>query len=436
MVFYETKAKISLDPIVGLVQTAAEDNSVDKLLAIVGSAMDDSGKLIVPDTVNQVASELCAKSLNMAYSPSSGLKDLAPLISQEFIGKETLAALYSDNIRRAEVVTGGGTHAISATLMSCTKTSDPIIVQRPHWAGYDSIALGINRTNLYNFELLNEDHSFNINSFEKITDRAVKSRPSESNSKITLILNSPFDNPLGKDFGDDVWKQIASILAKYPEQEFLVILDIAYIDFGPEAKNYNKLSFLKDFFATVNSEKLSVVVAATLSKSFAMYGARVGAATLLSASYENVSNWKDVVGGTLRGTVSNLARTSQEIAFEVLKDETKLAQIHQFQKDTVAMIERRKNHFIDSISPKLPEELALIKPDGGFFVSLKIKNEILNRFPEAGKELSERFIQTSTYIPVLLDQYLRIPVCGLREELLDQVTERILKYTVEVLVPA
>ena len=167
-----------------------------------------------------------------------------------------------------------------------------------------------------------------------------------------------------------------------------------------------------------------------------MYGARVGAATLLSASYENVSNWKDVVGGTLRGTVSNLARTSQEIAFEVLKDETKLAQIHQFQKDTVAMIERRKNHFIDSISPKLPEELALIKPDGGFFVSLKIKNEILNRFPEAGKELSERFIQTSTYIPVLLDQYLRIPVCGLREELLDQVTERILKYTVEVLVPA
>ena len=354
MVFYETKAKFSLDPIVGLVQTAAEDNSVDKLLAIVGSAMDDSGKLIVPDTVNQVASELCAKSLNMAYSPSSGLKDLAPLISQEFIGKETL----------------------------------------------DSIALGINRTNLYNFELLNEDDSFNIKSYEKITDRAVKSRPSESNSKITLILNSPFDNPLGKDFGDDVWKQIASILAKYPEQEFLVILDIAYIDFGPEAKNYNKLSFLKDFFATVNSEKLSVVVAATLSKSFAMY------------------------------------RTSQEIAFEVLNDETKLAQIHQFQKDTVAMIERRKNHFIDSISPKLPEELALIKPDGGFFVSLKIKNEILNRFPEAGKELSERFIQTSTYIPVLLDQYLRIPVCGLREELLDQVTERILKYTVEVLVPA
>ncbi|NQY79687.1 MAG: pyridoxal phosphate-dependent aminotransferase [Candidatus Caenarcaniphilales bacterium] len=435
MVFFETKAKISLDPIVGLVQKASEDSSPDKLLAIVGSAMDDSGKLIVPNAVNDAAKELVEAGLSMGYAPSGGIKDLAPMISQEFIGKDTLKDLYDENIRRAEVITCGGTNAISATLMTCTKPSDPIILQRPHWAGYDSISLGIGRANIYNFELLKENDEFNLENFSKTVDRAVKALPKEANSKVTLILNTPYDNPLGKDLGADVWEQIANVLASYKGQEFLIILDIAYIDFGPNAKDYSKLAFLKDFFKKVNSEKLSVVVAGTLSKSFAMYGARVGVATLLSSSYENVSNWKDAVGGTLRGTVSNLSKTSQEIAFKILTDEAKLANVHQFQKDTVALIEKRKEHFLNTITPNLPEELALIKPDGGFFVSFKIKDEVLERVPDIGARLSETFIRSSTYIPVLLDQYLRIPVCGLSEAKLDQVTERLLKYTQEVLAP-
>ena len=78
MVFFETKAKISLDPIVGLVQKASEDSSPDKLLSIVGSAMDDAGKLIVPSAVNDAAKELVEAGLNMGYAPSGGLKDLAP----------------------------------------------------------------------------------------------------------------------------------------------------------------------------------------------------------------------------------------------------------------------------------------------------------------------------------------------------------------------
>ena len=183
----------------------------------------------------------------------------------------------------------------------------------------------------------------------------------------------------------------------------------------------------------MNSDKLSIVIAGTLSKSFAMYGSRVGVATLLSNSYENVSQWKDAVGGTLRGTVSNLARSSQEIALKILSDEAKLASIHQFQQDTVNLISKRKEHFLNTIVPQLPEELSLIKPDGGFFVSFKIKDEIIERFPDVGARLSETFIRNSTYIPVLLDQYLRIPVCGFREDLLDLVTERLLKYSQEVL---
>jgi len=433
MVFFETKAKISSDPIVGLLQRASEDTNPSKLLAIVGSAMDDSGKLIVPDVLNQTALEIVQKGLNMEYAPSGGLKDLAPLITEEFIGRDNLHKLYSENIRRAEVVTGGGTNAISVALMTCTKSHDPIIVQRPHWAGYDSVASGIARTNLINFELLDKNSNLNLASLEKALHFAVKSLAADSTSKITLILNTPFDNPLGKEIPFESLMKIAELIGNYKKNNFLVILDIAYIDFGPNAKDYNKLSFISDFFKKANLESLSLVVASTLSKSFAMYGARVGAATLFSPSYEIVSGWKDIAGGVLRGTLSNLSRTSQEIALKILSDSDKLNKIHEFQKDTVAMINRRRDYFINKISPILPEELEMIMPDGGFFLSFRLKDEILERFPDFGKKLSESFISNSIYIPVLSEQFIRVPICGLREELLDLVADKIVKHSQEIL---
>ena len=433
MVFFETKAKISLDPIVGLVQKASEDTNSQKLLAIVGSAMDDAGKLIVPDALNQAALEIVQQGLNMEYAPSGGLKDLASLITEEFVGKDNLQKLYSENIRRAEVVTGGGTNAISLSLMTCTKSNDPIIVQRPHWAGYDSVALGIGRSNLINFELLDKDLKFNLDSLAKALSFAVKSLPLDSTSKITLILNTPFDNPLGKEISHADLMEIANLLGTYRNQKFLVILDIAYIDFGPTAKDYNKLSFASDFFKKAGLEHLSVIVASTLSKSFAMYGARVGAATLFSPEYENVSEWKDIAGGILRGTLSNLSRTSQEIALKILSDSSRLASIHEFQRNTVAMINKRREHFINKITSILPEELEMISPDGGFFLSFRLRNEVLERFPDFAKRLSESFISSSVYIPVLCEQFIRVPICGLREELLDLVAEKITEHTSKIL---
>jgi len=433
MVFFETKAKISLDPIVGLLQKAAEDKHPNKLQAIVGSAMDDAGKLIVPDVLNQVALELVQKGLNMEYAPSGGLKDLAPLITEEFVGKDNLQKLYSENIRRAEVVTGGGTNAISVALMTCTKSGDPILVQRPHWAGYDSVASGIGRTNLINFEFVDDQLNFDLESLGVALNFADKSLPADSTSKITLILNTPFDNPLGKELSHGDLMKLAELLGTYSHRQFLVILDIAYIDFGPSAKDYNKLSFISDFFKKANLPHLSIVVASTLSKSFAMYGARVGAATLFSPEYENVSEWKDVAGGTLRGTLSNLSRTSQEIALKILQDPAKLSMIHEFQRNTVAMINRRREYFLNKVSTVLPEELEIVNPDGGFFLSFRLRKEIFARFPKFADRLSESFISNNIYIPVLCDQFIRVPVCGLREELLDLVAEKITQHTRSVL---
>jgi DNA-binding transcriptional MocR family regulator len=96
------------------------------------------------------------------------------------------------------------------------------------------------------------------------------------------------------------------------------------------------------------------------------------------------------------------------------------------------MINKRREHFINKITPILPEELEMISPDGGFFLSFRLRNEILERFPDFAKRLSESFISSSVYIPVLCEQFIRVPICGLREELLDLVADKITEHSAKI----
>lgn len=423
MPFYETEARISKDPIVGLLAQANKDNDPNKLIAIIGSAADDNGKLIVPDAVHQASRELAEKGFSMEYAPSTGIPLLAELLSEEIIGKETCDQLKTKNIYRSEITTVAGTNAIAITLLACTNRDDQIITHNPHWAGYDSIAQAIGRKSLMNFDILDVNNNFNISAFENTLKNLFAINPK---SKIVLLLNTPYDNPLGKDFGVAAWQAMGEVLAKYNDREILIILDTAYIDFGPEGKDYSRLSFLPDLFEKLNSKNFNLVVAGTVSKSFAMYGARVGVATLLSTNKDNVDNWKDVAGGAVRGTFSNAARISQEIALNILQDKNKLANIHEFQKTASKLINKRRLAFVNFIESKLSKEFKIIHPDSGFFVSMKIDDRKYGDSNFA-LEFYRKLLASHLYMPLISGQFLRVPPCGLNESMLEQVAQRMIE---------
>jgi aromatic-amino-acid transaminase len=407
---YETNAKITKDPIVGLVQLAAKDDAKEKFTAIIGSAMDDEGKLIVPDPVNDAAKELLKDGMDMSYAPSSGVKGLADLMANEVLGKNVQVELERLGLFRAQLVTCAGTNAISTAIMSCTNIEDEIITHNPHWAGYDSITLALKRPALINFEILDEDDNFNAKAFAETVAQVANKH---SKAKITIILNTPFDNPLGKDFGDKAWEQIADVLAQYNDREILLILDTAYIDFGPGGKDYKRLSFLTKLFQKVKNPSFNLVIAATVSKSFAMYGARVGVSILITSNGESAKNWHDVVGGTIRGTFSNANNFAQLMVKKIIETPNKLAYIHDFQALTADLIQKRTQVFLEAFDSVGFNDFRYIKPDGGFFVSLKFADI------EYAKKFNAKMLEKHFYAPLIADQYLRIPVCGLSQEKLQ-----------------
>lgn len=418
MSFYATEARVSKDPLVGLVKRAATDEHPDKLTAIIGSAMDDNGKLIVPEAVIETGKEIAEEGINMAYLPSSGLAGLGDAITAEVLGIKTAKALKEMGIHNSAITCAGGTNAISVALMACTGADDPVISHNPHWPGYDSISLSLAKKPILNFDILNAENKFNLEAFSKLVDEtAAKS------NKLSIVFNTPYDNPLGQDFGVEAWKEIASVLSKYQDKEILMILDTAYLDFGPKGKDYNRLSFLPDLFKTVNNKNFNLVLAATFSKSFAMYGARVGAPILLSPNEELAANWVDIAGGIVRGTFSNASRFGEELALRILKDAKKLADIHDYQEKTVKLISERNEFFTKLLSEKQSEDsiFKIIPAHGGFFTSLRIKNANI------AAQLSETLIADHYYIPVIANEFMRIPTCGINEAKIEKVVNKLIE---------
>lgn len=406
MHFYQTAAAISKDPIVGLVQLASKDDSSEKFTAIIGSAADDDGKIIVPDVINETIKELIKDGMEMSYAPSSGIKGLAELMANEILGIKVRKEFDDARIYQSSIVTCAGTNAISNTLLTCTNEDDVIITHNPHWAGYDSILLALKRKPIESFELLDANDNFNRGAFENTISELVDKNPK---SKIVILLNTPFDNPLGKDFGDETWKDIGLVLRKFADREILLILDTAYLDFGPEGKDYKRMSFIPRLFQSVNNSNFNLVIAGTVSKSFAMYGARVGVATLLTHNEEFSSKWVDTMGGTIRGTFSNANHFSQLLVKKILETPKKLAYIHDFQAKTTELIKQRTDVFLNALATLNIEEFRPVMPDGGFFVSLRFDDK------NYARKFSDKLIANHFYAPLIADQFLRIPVCGLSE---------------------
>ena len=372
--------------------------------------MDDDGKLIVPDPIHEVAKELVKNGIDMSYAPSSGIKGLADLMANEVLGKNVQVELERMGLFKSQIVTCAGTNAISTALMSCTTDQDDIITHNPHWAGYDSIALALKRKPLVNFEILDENDNFNAEDFAKTIAEVASRNPK---SKLNIVINTPFDNPLGKDFGDAAWDKIGDVLAQYNDREILLILDTAYIDFGPGGKDYKRLGFLSKLFQKVRNPSFNLVIAATVSKSFAMYGARVGVSILITSNGEYARTWSDVIGGSIRGTFSNANNYAQEIVKKILETPAKHAYIHDFQALTSNLLQERTKVFLEAFDSVGFKDFRYVKPDGGFFVSLKFSDKAY------ALKFNEAMIKKHFYAPLISDQFLRIPVCGLSSEKLQ-----------------
>ena len=152
------------------------------------------------------------------------------------------------------MVTVGGKHAIFNLIQALINPGDEVIIPVPYWVTYKDVVNYAGGICVF----VETDERIGFEVTAKLLERSITPK-----TKL-VIINSP-SNPSGAVIPEAEFKKILELTAK---RDILLMTDECYCHFVYEGKPFS--------IAAISGAKESVVVAGSLSKTYAMTGWRVG----------------------------------------------------------------------------------------------------------------------------------------------------------------
>lgn len=279
------------------------------------------------------------------------------------------------------MISAGGTGALS-NIVSVFSKNGGLVVSDLCWNNYYEIAKTF-KVDVYDFTTFDGD-KYNLKAFEKAIDKAIFEK-----ENIIIILNTPSHNPTGYDLTNEELEEIVEMINKkvVSNKKITLVLDIAYYNFG---LNQNIDPFLKV------SDDINLAIVYSFSKSFGIYGFRLGTLTLIS---KDVKELERLFNAHSRTKWSN----PNKIGCSVL---TKILTSEELSKKVYDEISLRKEYLENKARIlKICLENQNIKTYpymSGFFLSIPVDNP-----EEVALKLSKRGVYLTTVVGGL-----RIAVSG------------------------
>ena len=364
----------------------AEKGKDNVISGTIGALLDDDGKLVVLQSVDEVFRSL--KPVDYAeYAPIGGTQPF-----REAVKKAAFGANVPEGFIEA-VATPGGTGSIRNVISNYSEPGDKVLTSDWHWAPYGTISGEIGRS-IATFELFTEDGKFNADSFY-----AASSELLAKQNSLVIILNTPAHNPTGYSLTDEDWDKVIDILTEEAKcgKAIALLVDSAYIDFAGDENKYR--SFMPGLARL--PENVISIVAYSLSKTFTLYGARCGAMICVAKTPEIAEEFKRVSEYSSRGSWSNSAKIAQVILSRIYPK--LLDKVNQERKIYRDMLAARGRAFSEAA---VECGLKIVPYDAGFFVSVPCDD------PDGiSRKLEERDV-----FLVPLAKGIRVSVASLPEE--------------------
>jgi aromatic-amino-acid transaminase len=201
------------------------------------------------------------------------------------------------------------------------------------------------------------DGRFDLAAFEKGLFELVARQ-----ERVLVILNSPCHNPTGYSLDDREWAESVRILRAAARRGTVALLnDHAYAKFGEQAEG-RWLEHAREMLGEV-----LLLVAWTVSKSFALYGGRVGALVAVHPDAAERQRIANALSYSCRGVWSNCNHLGLLAIERMLTDPGLRARSDQERARLVRMLSERVAVFNQHAARA---GLAHPRYTGGFFVSV------------------------------------------------------------------
>ncbi len=247
------------DPILGLNEQFAADSNPKKVNLGVGVYYDDNGKLPLLACVQKAEQAMMEKPSARGYLPIDGIAAYDSAVQTLVFGAQS-ASVQAKRVATVQCLGGTGGLKVGADFLKRLNPQAKVLISDPSWenhkalftqAGfevqaypyYDAQAVGVN--------------------FPKMLASLASAEPGS-----IVVLHACCHNPTGYDITPSQWQQVVETVQA---KGLTAFLDMAYQGFGHGIAEDGAVI---DLFVKAG---LSFFVATSFSKSFSLYGERVGA---------------------------------------------------------------------------------------------------------------------------------------------------------------
>lgn len=300
---FDSVALAPRDPILGLNEQFNADTRPNKVNLGVGVYYDDKGKLPLLKAVHRAEVALVESSAPHGYLPIDGIAKYNKGAQELLLGKGS-PLIAEGRAVTVQAVGGTGALKIGADFLRQLLPQSKVYISDPSWENHRALFefAGFTVENYPYYDAASHGLNF-AGMLEKI-----QSLPTQS----IVVLHACCHNPTGVDLNASQWKQVAETIKA---RNLVPFLDIAYQGFGA---GLNEDAEVVRTFADMG---LTMLVSSSFSKSFSLYGERVGALTLITSSKDEATRVLSQVKRVVRTNYSNPPTHGGVVVANILADE-------------------------------------------------------------------------------------------------------------------
>jgi aromatic-amino-acid transaminase len=278
------------DPILGLNEQFAADTNPKKVNLGVGVYFDDNGKLPLLKCVQQAENAMMQAPKARGYLPIDGIAAYDKAV-QSLVFGETSEPFTSGRVATVQGLGGTGGLKIGADFLKRMNPNAKVLISAPSWENHRALFTNAGFTvETYAYYDAAKRSEGGINFAGMLSDL------NKAAAGTIVLLHACCHNPTGYDITPAQWDEVIAVIKA---KNLTAYLDMAYQGFGYGIAEDGAV------IAKFVAAGLDFLVSTSFSKSFSLYGERVGALSVVCSSKEEASRVLSQLKIVIRTNYSN-----------------------------------------------------------------------------------------------------------------------------------
>jgi len=275
------------DPILGLNEQFAADTNPNKVNLGVGVYFDDNGKLPLLKCVQTAEKQMVDAPKPRGYLPMDGVAAYDAAVKGLVFGADS-EPVKSGRVVTAQGIGGTGGLKIGADFLKKLSPNAKVMISDPSWENHRALFTAAG--------FVVESYPYYDAATRRINFDGMLAALDAAPAGTIVVLHACCHNPTGYDITAAQWDQV---VATVKARQLTPFLDMAYQGFGHGIKEDGAV--IGKFVAA----GLEFFVSTSFSKSFSLYGERVGALSVLCASKDDADRVMSQLKVVIRTNYSN-----------------------------------------------------------------------------------------------------------------------------------